>query len=137
MDLRGLVDITELDRDALVRAIYAASVPMGMGWLHATDGELDDTSLRLITDAADQYHEGGIDLDYVHGRQCKFRARKHEGKLYAKLDWYDHGIEAMKQLMRELKLPDVEARLAKAEAEGEERLKEDEEANQKYREVHP
>lgn len=137
MDMRGWVDITELDRDALIKAIYAASIPAGMGWLHATEGELDDVTVRVITDCADQYHKGAIDLDYVHGRQCKFRAREQDGRFYARLNWYDHSVEAMKKLMRDLKLPDVEARLAKAEAEEEVLQKEYEEEGRKYREAHP
>lgn len=134
MDIRGYVDITELDRSALVRAVYAASVPVGMGWLHAQDGELDDTTLMLIMDAADQYRKGAIDLDYVHGRQCKFWVREHGGRFYAKINWYDHGVEAMKELMRALKLPDVEARLARAETEEEVLRKEYEEENRRYHE---
>jgi hypothetical protein len=133
-NMRGWVDVTELDVRAVVRAVYGASVPVGMGFLHARGGELDDKTLEDIIAHGVKYQRGGVSMDYVHGRQCKFDMREHEGKRYARLNWFDHGIEAMKSLLRGLGLPDVEARIAEAERGEEERRKGYEEENRKYRE---
>jgi hypothetical protein len=137
MDTRGYVDITELDLKTLVKEVYDRSLPAGLGWFHFTEGPLDEETADSILALGVKYNDGGIRMDYVHGRQCKFDVRAHEGRRYAKLNWYDHSVEAMKKLMRDLMLPDVEARLAKAEIEEEERRKEDEEEYHRYREEHP
>jgi hypothetical protein len=133
-DLRGYVDITEADQRQLARLAYAASRPQGMGMLHYREGELDEETLTQIMEVADKYHEGAIDLDYVHGRACKLRVRRYDGKRYVRLDWYDHSAEAMKVVLRQLNLPDVEARIAEAERTGEQQRREWDEERRRMQE---
>ena len=120
MTMPGYIDITELDERALIRAAYAASVPLGLGFLHARDGELDEETVDAILNHARKFHEGAINMDYVHGRAVKLRVRQEHGRRYVLLNWYDHGPEAMAQMLRTLGLPDVEARIEKARAEEDE-----------------
>ena len=117
MTMPGHIDITELDERALIRAAYAASVPLGLGFPHARDGELDEETVDAILNHARKFHEGAINMDYVHGRAVKLRVRQEHGRRYVLLNWYDHGPEAMVQMLRTLGLPDVEARIEKARAE--------------------
>ena len=117
MTMPGHIDITELDERALIRAAYAASVPMGLGWLHAIEGALDEETVDVILNHARKFHEGAINMDYIHGRAVKLWVRQENGRRYVQLNWFDHGREAMAQMLRTLGLPDVEARIEKARAE--------------------
>lgn len=123
MNLQGYIDVTEIDPRLLVQVAYSGSRPQGLGFLHAKPGGLDEATLDSIIKSANEstYRPGEIDLDYLHGRSMKFHVRVHEGRRYIDLDWYDHGREATKHLVRECGLPDVEARIAKAEAEKDEK----------------
>lgn len=132
MDLRGFVEVTEVSLKLLAQKAYQMSVPVGLGFIHARDGGLDDETADALIERGAKLC-GGIDMDYVHGRQCKFNVRAIDGKRYVKIDWYDHSIEAMKKLLRECEVPDVEARIAAAEASDEERRKEYEEENARHR----
>lgn len=117
MTMPGYIDITELDERALIRAAYAASVPMGLGFLHARDGELDEETVEAILNHARKFRGGLINMDYVHGRAVKLWVREDNGRRYVQLNWFDHGREAMAEMLRTLGLPDVEARIEKARAE--------------------
>jgi hypothetical protein len=133
MDLRGLVEVTEVDQRELAKAAYAMSRPQGMGFLHFTEGELDQATLNAIIEQADKFRGGCIDLDYVRGRSCKFHVRLHDGKRYVSINWYDHSVEEMSQLLRDCKVPDVEARIAKAIKGNTERQLEYDEENRRER----
>lgn len=126
MDLRGYIDVTEIDPRLLVQVAYSGSRPQGLGFLHAKPGGLDEETLNAIIKRSEEsdYRRGEIDLDYLHGRSMKFHVRFEDGRRYLDLDWYDHGREATKRLLRECQLPDVEARITKAEAEKDEKDRE-------------
>jgi hypothetical protein len=124
MNLTGYIDVTELDPRRLISAAYEASSPRGLGFLHARPGGLDEETLDAVMAHAEKHTGGTVRLDYLHGRCMKFDIRAHEGRRYVDLDWYDHGREALKALLRECGLPDVEARIAKAEAEKDEEARE-------------
>jgi hypothetical protein len=122
MDLRGYIDVTEIDPRLLVQAAYSGSIPKGLGFLHHRDGGLDEETLNEIIRRSEEGamgtpRRGEINLDYVHGRAMKFHVRVQDGRRFIDIDWFDHGREATKHLVRECQLPDVEARIAKAEAE--------------------
>lgn len=133
MDLRGYVEITELDRRLLVQAVYAASRPQGLGFLHFREGALDKGTVDAVLAAADKYRNGGLDLDYVHGRACKFRVKVSDNRHYVAINWYDHSPEQLKEMLRGLKLPDAEARFAEAERGEADRQVEYEEENRRAR----
>ena len=116
-DWRGYIEVTELDPRLLVQVAYSGSRPQGLGFLHARPGGLSENTLNEIMAVAEE-NGGQVYLDYLHGRSMKFYILKDKemGKSYIELDWYDHGVEATKRLVRECGLPDVEARIAAAEA---------------------
>lgn len=119
MDTRGYIEVTEIDVRLLVQVAYSGSRPQGLGFLHAQPGGLDEATLNEILERSQQERtKGTIHLDYVHGRSMKFHVMVDEatGKKYVDLDWYDHGRESTKRLVRECQVPDVEARIAAAEA---------------------
>jgi len=63
-----MIDITGLDKVAVLTALYNASRPLGMGFLHATPGGLspEDAKLEL---ARTEPH--GLYFDYLRGRVMK------------------------------------------------------------------
>jgi|HubBroStandDraft_6_1064221.scaffolds.fasta_scaffold248888_1 hypothetical protein len=126
MDLRGYIDVTEIDPRLLVQVAYSGSRPQGLGFLHARPGGLDEATLNAIMEDAEKSfpRPGEINLDYLHGRSMKFHVRVVDERKYIDLDWYDHGREATKHLVRECGLPDVEAKISKAEAEKAEQARE-------------
>ena len=59
-----LIDISTLDRAAVLAALYNASKPQGMGFLHATPGDMtSDEAQELLKD---QHY-----FDYLKGRVMK------------------------------------------------------------------
>lgn len=126
-DFRGYIEVTEIDPRLLVQVAYSGSRPQGLGFLHARPGGLDEATLNAIIERSQKgTRPGEISLDYLHGRSMKFDVRVdvETNKRYIDLDWYDHGREATKHLVRECGLPEVEARIAKAEAEKDEKQRE-------------
>jgi len=80
----------EIPADKLRLAIstaYNLSVPVGMGFLHARTGGLDEETIDRIMENVETR---GVYMDYVHGRQCKFSVYVKDGKFYVQPDWYDH-----------------------------------------------
>lgn len=131
-DLRGYIDVTEIDPRLLVQVAFSGSRPQGMGFLHHRPGGLDEATLdEIINRSQEERVPGTIHLDYVHGRSMKFHVLAEGDKRYIDLDWYDHDREATKHLVRECNLPDVEARIAAAEAGKAEKEREWEERQDK------
>lgn len=126
-DFKGYIEVTEIDPRLLVQVAFSGSRPQGLGFIHHRPGGLDEETLNEIIERSKEARvPGEIDLDYVHGRSMKFHVRvdAETGKRYIDLDWYDHSREATKHLVRECGLPDVEARIAQAEAEKAEKERE-------------
>lgn len=125
MKYRGYIEVTEIDPRLLVQVAFSGSRPQGLGFLHHRPGGLDEETLNGIM-ARSEKQNGEIDLDYLHGRSMKFRVKvdPETKKKYINLDWYDHSRDATKHLVRECGLPDVEARIQKAEAEKDEEKRE-------------
>ena len=117
MTMPGYIDVTELDARALIRAAYAASAPFGFGILHAIGAELDDETLDITLSHMREVESGAFTLEYVHGRNVKLYVSQHNGRRYVNLDWPDHGADAMVRMLGWLGLPDLDARVAKAQAE--------------------
>jgi hypothetical protein len=124
-ELRGWIDVTEIDPRRFIQIAYSGSAPQGLGFLHHEPGGLDEETLDKILNSS---RRGRIDIDYLNGRSMKFNLIEYEGRRYFDPDWYDHGRESTKHLVREAGLPDVEARIQKAEAEKEELKREWEQA---------
>jgi hypothetical protein len=92
---RYVFDETKLD--AVIRAAYDLSRPQGLGFLHATDGPLDDATLEAIKTRESGRCAAG--MDYVRGRSIKLTVHRDGDKLYIPADrWYDHSPEALHEL---------------------------------------
>ena len=134
MKYRGYIDVTEIDPRLLVQVAFSGSRPQGLGFLHHRPGGLDEATLNEIIERSQtETRKGEIHLDYLHGRSMKFHVcvDQDTGKRYIDLDWYDHGREATKHLVRECGLPDVETRIANAETEKAQEAREYEERQEK------
>lgn len=96
-----------------IKAAYDLSTPQGLGFLHAREGGLDDETVDAIL--ANERPDSWIvaTMDYVHGRSCKFRIYHHEGRLFIRPRWYDHGDHQLEELLTRL---DVESPAEKIEA---------------------
>jgi hypothetical protein len=91
-----MLDITGVDPILFIKNVYALSVPVGMGFLHFREGELDDAT------AVDIWHghfvNPCISMDYVHGRGCKMTVWNKNGRLYIDEKWFDHTPEQLQKL---------------------------------------
>lgn len=92
---RYVFDETKLD--AVIRAAYDLSRPQGLGFLHVTEGPLDEATLTDIKTRESGRCAAG--MDYVHGRAVKLTVRRDGDKLYIPADhWYDHSPEDLHEL---------------------------------------
>lgn len=116
IDRRGRIYLTEAQVVPAIKAAYALSVPVGMGHLHARGGDLDqDTVDALLSRSTPK--EGRIrwewaNMDYVHGRQCKFTiladAETGQPFIDASNGWYDHTDAQFAELLRLVFIDDLE-----------------------------
>ena len=106
----NVIDITGVDLKAFVKAVYALSVPKGLGFLHERSGELDDETAERIIEHAKTY--GHLCMDYVHGRCCKMNADLRNGKVVIDDRWYDHSAEDLSELLRIVGMAPVNAAAA-------------------------
>lgn len=101
-----------------IRAVYAASSPLGMGYIHAVDGPLADADLEVIlreggyddlmpgkvpssTIGAGAQRKRTIYMDYVRGRACKMSVyRLSDGRMFIFDDWYDHSRSQLRELVK-------------------------------------
>ena len=89
-----VIEVTNIDPAALVRAVYSLSIPRGMGFLHfVPNNELSDDEV-----ASHIRRDGTIHMDYVYGRGCKFHTWARDGKLFMDTPWYDHTDADLKKL---------------------------------------
>lgn len=109
----GYIEIPKDKIRDLVKKVYEMSRPVGMGFLHARDGELSEEDTDALIDlktlnATDRFGRFTIvHMDYVHGRQCKmnvavFKAKNMEDKFYIRDSWYDHSDRQLKELLDHL-----------------------------------
>ena len=104
----GLIDVTGVPLEKLMRTAYAMSSPQGLGFIHATEGGLDDETLAEILERGKTDTMYAISTDYVRGRSLKFRVRRIDGRHYLRNQWYDHSTRQLKELLSEVGLsPDL------------------------------
>lgn len=93
------IKVTGTSLEALVKAAYALSHPIGLGYLHARPGELSDADAAEIV-AYGVGKRNAVYMDYVHGRCCKFYVyRDVQGDLWINKNWYDHSQSQLQQLL--------------------------------------
>ena len=88
-----MIDVTGVDLVKLAQKVYELSVPQGLGILHFTPKPLSEEEAKSCI------YDGILNMDYVHGRACKFYVRKNNEKLEVKDSWYDHTDEQFKDLL--------------------------------------
>ncbi len=100
----GMIEVTGVPLEALVRAAYNPSQPRGLGALHFKPGDLADEEVAEIINRG----RGGIRMDYVNGRACKFDVRREGERLFIKNRWYDHSDFELRGLLASVGLsPDL------------------------------
>lgn len=65
MAVRAMVDISDLDKAEVLKALYDHSQPLGLGILHWTPAPMDIEEARTII------ANGVTGFDYLHGRVMK------------------------------------------------------------------
>lgn len=97
--MEDMIDVTDVNPIEIIKAAYALSVPVGMGFLHARPGPLSDEDAQTILGA--ERPDGRIvaSMDYVHGRQVKMTIFRKDGRHYINNTWYDHTPEQLEQLL--------------------------------------
>jgi hypothetical protein len=98
------LDVSGASLTELIKAAYALSVPRGLGFLHAEEGELSDAEASALAN----FRPTGVSLDYVKGRACKFHVIVRGGKHYTPARWYDHNAEDTERLLKRLGLERIE-----------------------------
>jgi len=96
------IDVTGVSLTELVKAAYDLSVPQGLGFLHVLPGGLTDEEAEELVQEGDRI---AVNMDYVHGRACKFMVRRDGDKLTISAPWYDHTDEQLRQLLERVGLP--------------------------------
>jgi len=97
--MKDMIDITGVDLKDFVKAVYALSVPVGMGFLHATPRPLSDEDAQAIVNSERPDGRVVLHMDYVHGRQCKMVVFREDGRHYIRDDWYDHTPAQLEKLL--------------------------------------
>lgn len=94
------IDVTGVDLIAAVKGAYALSQPQGLGFLHFQPGGLSDEEAQEIVERGKRF--GGVSMDYVKGRACKFHIREKDGRLLTPPKWYDHSDGQHDELLTSL-----------------------------------
>lgn len=104
------IDITGVDLRKFVQEVYALSVPVGLGFLHARGGGLSDEDADEIIERG----KGGsivVRMDYVYGRQCKMTVfLSAAGKLTIDDNWFDHTEAQLTELLKRCGIPRAKSR---------------------------
>lgn len=67
----GIVDISGLDKAALLAALYNRARPLGMGFLHYTPEDMTLEQAQETLKVGDDHGHQGMYFDYLHGRVMK------------------------------------------------------------------
>lgn len=93
------LNVTGVDLKELAKAAYRFSRPQGLGYLHFEEGELSDADAQHLVDLGVKYSGGGLSMDYVKGRACKFNVTARNGELFISDRWYDHTEADLRDLL--------------------------------------
>jgi hypothetical protein len=95
-----------------VAAAYDLSRPQGLGMLHFQPGQLTDEQIEEIIELG--HRRGGLHMDYVKGRACKFSVHEQEGRFYVSPRWFDHSHDDLVELLTRIGVQDPEHQIAVA-----------------------
>lgn len=106
--LAGMIDVTGVPLETLVRAAYRPSRPLGLGVFAYQTGDLTDAEVAEIIDRGRDDGLLAISMDYVKGRSCKFRVRRDGDRLLIPNRWHDHSDDQLRDLLTAVGLrPDL------------------------------
>jgi hypothetical protein len=94
-----MIDVTGINLAEFARAVYALSVPVGMGFLHYKSGELPNEDAEQIVADFARDPRIALGMDYVKGRCCKMFVRRDGDRLGIDVSWYDHTNEQLATLL--------------------------------------
>lgn len=92
------IDITGTDLRKFVAKAYELSQPQGMGFLHFTEGPLDEATISAILDVRNPGY-CLLNMDYVHGRSVKLGVYVRDGRWLINSRWYDHTARQLHALL--------------------------------------
>lgn len=125
-DMRGYIDITDLDVRKVIAAAFDRSHAQGMGFLHdkpgpVTDEEIDSGKRTNQSTGAESWS-----FDYLRGRSMKLHFTAYDSKLWWQLGWYDHSEFSQEVVLAVAGMPDNVAAetMERARTEQVERYKE-------------
>lgn len=95
----GMIEVTGIPLEALVRAAYNPSRPQGLGHVHFQPGDLSDEDVAAIVERGKTDRLLAVSMDYVKGRSCKFTVAKDGDRLFIKNRWYDHSDSQLRNLL--------------------------------------
>ncbi len=116
METNQEIDVTGIDLVKLTQLVYQYSECLGMGILHYKPGDelSDDEAKQLVKETS--CSRFALNLDYVHGRACKFGVFKRKStfrQMMTQNKWYqwfcientwrDHSFEQVKELIEKVK----------------------------------
>ncbi len=95
----GMIEVTGVPLEALVRAAYRPIRPQGLGFMHFQEGDLDDETVAAIIKKDANSRGVAVGMDYVKGRSCKFYVYREGERLFIKSRWYDHSDGQLRDLV--------------------------------------
>ena len=98
----GMIEVTGIPLEKLVRAAYAPSRQQGLGLFDPSGrhGGLTDDQVAEIVERGKNDSMLAVSMDYVNGRACKFRVKRgDEGRLFIERRWYDHSTDQLRDLL--------------------------------------
>ena len=88
------IDISGLEKSAVLQALYNNAIPLGMGVVHYIPGELSDEQAKNIL-------EKTCNFDYLHGRVLKVNICG--DTLYTRLYNRDNGAGAAEKVVEKVR----------------------------------
>lgn len=115
MQTDHLIEIPADKVEATIREVYDRSQAAGMGFMHYRDGPIPDKTVGSIVTTL--VMRGQIFMDYVHGRQCKFRIQLNGRRAFVRPYWPDHSHKQLVDLLTAIGIADPESKIDVAMAE--------------------
>ena len=104
LNTENLIKLPNLDLAEFVQTVYRMSDPVGLGWMHHTEGELDDWEVEEIIEKSSNRKTIKVHMDYVRGRCCKMVVYQDEdGEYWIKDYWPDHSESQFNELLTKFK----------------------------------
>lgn len=119
MSRPGMIEVTGVPLEKLVRAAYEPSRQQGLGIfdMSGQHGGLPDDQVAEIVERGKDDRMLAVSMDYVNGRSCKFSVRRDGERLFINNKWYDHSDNQLRDLLESVGLSRDLVDQARAEQE--------------------